>query len=72
MSSPCDLRLKVQFGGGLELLFSNQRDHNVTIPSVASKNNGEKGPVDIEFLIRWLKENRLTERPELFIEGDTV
>jgi ubiquitin related modifier 1 len=72
MSSPRYLSLKVQFGGGLELLFSNERDHIVTIPSVAPKGNGEEGPADIEFLIRWLKENRLSDRPELFTEGDTV
>ena len=67
-----DLTLKVQFGGGLELLFSNQRDHNVTIPSVAPNDDGKDGPVDIGFLIRWLKDNRLTDRPELFTEGETV
>ncbi|KAF8270024.1 ubiquitin-related modifier 1 [Lactarius quietus] len=67
-----ELTLKVQFGGGLELLFSNQRNHDVTIPSVTPKGNGEDGPVDIKFLIGWLKENRLKERPELFTEGETV
>jgi hypothetical protein len=28
--------------------------------------------VDIAFLIRWLKDNLLKERPELFIEGETT
>lgn len=67
-----NLTLKVQFSGGLELLFSKQRDLDVTIPSVASKGDGKEGPVDINFLIRWLTENRLAERPELFTENSTV
>ena len=62
------LGLRVEFGGGLELLFSNQRTHLVTVP----QGNGEEGPVDINFLIHWLKDNLLKERPELFIEGGTV
>ena len=28
------LSLKVEFGGGLELLFSNQRSHKVSIPAL--------------------------------------
>ncbi|KAI8989160.1 hypothetical protein BD414DRAFT_486244 [Trametes punicea] len=28
------ITLKVEFGGGLELLFSNQRSHRVTIPAL--------------------------------------
>ncbi len=66
------LRLKVEFGGGLELLFSNQRTHVVTVPLVVSKGKGKEGPVDINFLIHWLNDNLLKERPELFIEGGTV
>ncbi|KAI9463990.1 ubiquitin-like modifier 1 [Lactarius psammicola] len=66
------LGLKVEFSGGLELLFSNQRTHLVTVPPVVPQGNGEEGPVDINFLIHWLKDNLLKERPELFIEGGTV
>ncbi|KAH9988101.1 ubiquitin-like modifier 1 [Russula compacta] len=58
-----DLKLKVEFSGGLELLFSNTRSHLVNIPST---------PVDINFLIHWLKSNLLRERPELFIEDGTL
>ncbi|KAI0325494.1 ubiquitin-related modifier 1 [Cubamyces sp. BRFM 1775] len=28
------ISLKIEFGGGLELLFSNQRSHRVTIPAL--------------------------------------
>ncbi|KAH8981935.1 ubiquitin-like modifier 1 [Lactarius hatsudake] len=66
------LRLKVEFGGGLELLFSNQRKHLVTVPPVAPQGNEGERPADINFLIHWLKDNLLKERPELFIEGGTV
>jgi ubiquitin related modifier 1 len=29
-------------------------------------------PVDLNFLIHWLKDQLLKERPELFVEGGTV
>ncbi|KAG8898762.1 Ubiquitin- modifier 1, partial [Tulasnella sp. 417] len=29
-------------------------------------------PSDVNYLIHWMKENILTERVELFMEGDTV
>ncbi|GJJ14602.1 hypothetical protein Clacol_008868 [Clathrus columnatus] len=37
------LNLKIVFGGGLELLFSNQRSHNISIPSRVNSKlyNGE-------------------------------
>ncbi|KIJ25296.1 hypothetical protein M422DRAFT_193641 [Sphaerobolus stellatus SS14] len=71
------LTLKVEFGGGLELLFSNQRVHNVTIPStmLASSKDWEatsNDPANVTYLLHWLKDNLLKEREELFLEGDTV
>src|SRR5712691_1544069 len=62
------LKLKVEFGGGLELLFSNQRTHLIDIPSTVPRGDREGQPADIDFLIYWLKDNLLKERPELFIE----
>jgi len=67
-----DLNLKVEFGGGLELLFSNKRKHVVTVPSTVPKGHRKGEPVDINFLIHWLKDHLLKERPELFIESGTV
>ena len=75
--------VKVEFGGGLELLFSNQRSHKVDIPAsvppvVAGKDAGTKDSkpagkaADITYLIFWLRDNLLKERPELFIENATV
>lgn len=67
-----DLKLKVEFGGGLELLFSNRRTHLVDIPSTVPQGDRKGQPVDINFLIHWLNRNLLKERPELFIEDGTV
>ncbi|GJE93380.1 ubiquitin-like modifier 1 [Phanerochaete sordida] len=74
------LNLKIEFGGGLELLFSNQRSHRITVPAKvpASSNprDGDKGleekPADVTYLMYWLRDNLLKEREELFIENGTV
>jgi ubiquitin related modifier 1 len=66
------MKLKIEFSGGLELLFSNTRTHLVDIPSTVPHGDGQGQPVDIAFLIRWLKDNLLKERPELFVEGETT
>ncbi|KAI0301253.1 hypothetical protein BC826DRAFT_988358, partial [Russula brevipes] len=51
----------------------NTRTHPVDIPSTVPHGDGQGQPVDIAFLIRWLKDNLLKERPELFIEqGETL
>ncbi|KIO22413.1 hypothetical protein M407DRAFT_245184 [Tulasnella calospora MUT 4182] len=79
------LNLKLEFGGGMELLFSNKRSHRVSIPahvpapppptasaSPATDRPDTPRPSDVNYLIHWMKENILTERVELFMEGDTV
>ena len=81
------LNIKIEFGGGLELLFSNQRSHRISLPAhhrlaVASSRTTSLGdlgdsdteaqPANMDFLIQWLKENLLKERAELFVENDTV
>lgn len=75
------LSIKVEFGGGLELLFGNQRIHHISLPlsvpnqrpSVTESSTvSEKRPSDMSFLLHWLKDNLLKERKELFLEGDTV
>ncbi|KAF7790612.1 hypothetical protein EIP86_001568 [Pleurotus ostreatoroseus] len=73
--------VKVEFGGGLELLFSNQRSHKLDIPAIVpppaeGKENDDKKPIgrpaDITYLMYWLRDNLLKERVELFIENGTV
>jgi ubiquitin related modifier 1 len=66
-------RIKVEFSGGLELLFSNRKSHLLSIPTIIPTND-ESGtkPADLQYLIEHLREHLLTERPELFVENGTV
>uniref|UniRef100_A0A671FPG3 Ubiquitin-related modifier 1 n=1 Tax=Rhinolophus ferrumequinum TaxID=59479 RepID=A0A671FPG3_RHIFE len=63
MAAP--LSVEVEFGGGAELLFDGVKKHQVTLP-------GQKEPWDIRNLLVWIKKNLLKERPELFMQGDSV
>jgi ubiquitin related modifier 1 len=76
MASDETIDIKIEFGGGAELLFGNVRSHNVAIPSkayaTADSKKEEGRPADITFLIDWMRGNMLKEREELFIEGETV
>lgn len=72
MSTPT-IALKIEFGGGLELLFANKRSHNINIPtSVPTDNKTDTKPADIAYLIHYLKDRLLKEREELFMENGTV
>ena len=68
---PCTMTttisVRVEFGGGLELLFSNQRSHRVEVPTTV-----DDKPTNLNYLIHWLKDNLLKERGELFVENNTV
>ncbi len=81
------ISLKIEFGGGLELLFSNQRSHRITIPALIPTSQplagntgaGEgdeadvpRGTANLTYLIFWLRDNLLKERAELFVENGTV
>lgn len=75
------ISLKIEFGGGLELLFSNKRSHRITLPAAvpASNSTNITGPItettkptDITYLIYYLKDHMLKERLELFMEKGTV
>ncbi|XP_076425192.1 ubiquitin-related modifier 1 isoform X1 [Peromyscus maniculatus bairdii] len=63
MAAP--LCVEVEFGGGAELLFDGVKKHQVTLPE-------QEGPWDIRNLLVWIKKNLLKERPELFIQGESV
>ncbi|KAF8607385.1 ubiquitin-related modifier 1 [Ceratobasidium sp. AG-I] len=62
------IAIKVEFGGGMELLFSGQRSHNVELPVFAADGR----PIDLQYLIHHMRDHLLKEREELFIEGDSV
>ena len=58
--------LTVEFAGGMELLFGGQRSF-----TMASAQEICPDPT-IKDLIFWLKEHKLQDRPELFMQNDTV
>ncbi|KAI9741873.1 MAG: Ubiquitin- modifier 1 [Cirrosporium novae-zelandiae] len=59
----------VEFTGGLEMLFSNERKHKIALP--AADKDGK--PSNIAFLVRYLCENLMTDaRKELFVMDNTV
>lgn len=66
------IALRIEFGGGLELLFSNQRSHRVSIPAGVLSGADPARPADVAYLIGWLRDNLLKERAELFVENGTV
>ena len=59
------LRLTIEFSGGAELLFDKVKSHKVTLPV-------DDTPWNLCRLIKWISSNLLKERPELFVQGDTV
>ncbi|XP_032088371.1 ubiquitin-related modifier 1 isoform X2 [Thamnophis elegans] len=63
MAAP--LSLQLEFGGGAELLFDGVRKHQVNLPH-------QSEPWKLRHLLTWIKENLLKERPELFVQGDSV
>ncbi|KAH0831276.1 ubiquitin-like modifier 1 [Lanmaoa asiatica] len=68
--------LKIEFGGGLELLFGNQRTHALSLPAVVPPSPSEppsnEKRTDMTYLMHHLRVHLLKERPGLFMEGDTV
>ncbi|XP_007898515.2 ubiquitin-related modifier 1 isoform X1 [Callorhinchus milii] len=63
MAAPIGLHL--EFRGGAELLFNGTKEQHVKLPSQSEQ-------WDVRQLLVWIKTNLLKERPELFIQGDTV
>ena len=71
-SPPPTIRLQIEFSGGLELLFSHTRKHTVHLPATVPDPTGTTRPADASYLILYLRDNLLKERPELFEEKGTV
>ncbi|KAK3995076.1 ubiquitin-like modifier 1 [Cladorrhinum sp. PSN332] len=62
---PETIPITVEFSGGLEMLFSNQAKHSISIPST---DPASKSPINIGHLIRHLLDNLITdERTDLFV-----
>ena len=60
------LTVHIEFSGGAELLFNNNKKHDVRLP------DNQLQPWTLKSLIKWVQDNLLKERPELFVLGDTV
>ncbi|KAF8058417.1 URM1 [Scenedesmus sp. PABB004] len=58
------MRLKLEFSGGLELLFGGLKEHEVEVPA--------DGQLTVGQLLPWTRDALLQERPELFMKGDSV
>jgi hypothetical protein len=73
--STMSLSLKIEFSGGLELLFGNERKHQLTLPrtvAIDEEKDESTKPIDVSYLIHHLRDHLLKERPELFMENNTV
>lgn len=67
------LTIELLFGGGAELLFDKIKKRTIELPSLQKyfpENKNEKWT--IRDLLVWLKDNLLRERPELFLQGESV
>ncbi|KAL1517414.1 hypothetical protein ABEB36_001181 [Hypothenemus hampei] len=58
------MKITVEFGGGAELLFDNKKHYDVELPENTEWTLGR--------LLFWLKDNLLKERPELFLQDNSV
>ena len=57
------------YSGGLEMLFSNQRKHNISIPA----KQADASPSTVACLITWLCKNLMRDpRKEMFVLDDSV
>ncbi|KAK2811850.1 Ubiquitin- modifier 1 [Emmonsiellopsis sp. PD_5] len=64
------LTLTVEFTGGLELLFSNERTHTISLPSTDAASGS---PSTISSLVTYLCENVMKDsRRELFVLDGSV
>ncbi|XP_052673661.1 ubiquitin-related modifier 1-like [Crassostrea angulata] len=57
--------ITLEFSGGAELLFDKVKKHNIELPASEKK-------WTIGNLLLYIKDNLLKERPELFMQGETV
>ncbi|KND00902.1 ubiquitin-related modifier URM1 [Spizellomyces punctatus DAOM BR117] len=61
------LTIHLQFSGGMELLFNNEKEKTVTLPDTFTP-----ALATLKDLLPWMRDNLLSERAELFMQGDTV
>lgn len=59
------LPINIGFGGGAELLFGNKKNFSISLPVTEVQWR-------ISELLKWITDNLLKERPELFIQDNSV
>ncbi|XAO21932.1 hypothetical protein I312_100689 [Cryptococcus bacillisporus CA1280] len=65
------MEVRFEFGGGLHLLFSSQPKHVAHLPRFVPGTT-PPDPLNMRYVVKWMKENLLSEREEMFGEGDGV
>ncbi|CAG5159218.1 uncharacterized protein ALTATR162_LOCUS5473 [Alternaria atra] len=69
MSNDDTIPITIEFSGGLEILFANQKKYDLALP--ARDESGE--PANVAFLVRHLCDKVMKDpRKELFVLDDTV
>ncbi|KAF2475153.1 ubiquitin-like modifier 1 [Lindgomyces ingoldianus] len=69
MKNADEIAITVEFSGGLEMLFSNERKHSLSIP--ANDQGGSRS--NIASLVRYLCQNTMKDpRKDLFVLDGTV
>ncbi|XP_052746139.1 ubiquitin-related modifier 1 [Bicyclus anynana] len=67
------IKLQIQFGGGAELLFDSIKSRTIELPAIDKYfPECQREKWTIKELLVWMKDNLLRERPELFLQGDSV
>eukprot|EP01026_Neomeris_dumetosa_P042510 TRINITY_DN35474_c0_g1_i2.p3 TRINITY_DN35474_c0_g1~~TRINITY_DN35474_c0_g1_i2.p3 ORF type:complete len:101 (-),score=19.95 TRINITY_DN35474_c0_g1_i2:124-426(-) len=61
------VKLVVEFSGGMELLFGNQKESDLELQ--VGKDDGKLRVIDV---MRYCRDNLLVDRPELFMKEDAL
>ncbi|CAD5118712.1 DgyrCDS7393 [Dimorphilus gyrociliatus] len=56
--------ITLEFSGGAEMLFDNKKSHEVNLPDTEKWTIGS--------LLLWIRDNLLRDKPELFLQDDTI
>ena len=59
------MKIKIEFSGGLELLFENQKKFDIDI-------DAKDTAFTVTMLIDHMRKNCLKEKEDMFVQGDTV
>ncbi|KAI8074015.1 ubiquitin-related modifier 1 [Gongronella butleri] len=62
-----DLTINVEFSGGMELLFNNERKHKISMPAQI-----DGRPTKLQDLLLHIRDDIMTEKKDLFVDNDTV